>query len=141
MQVKRQIEIEELKQYRSVCVEIKDLEDELKGKYVGDAVTSASRFPYGKRTMHIEGCKSDGGTVAMLARLSELKSIKSEIEGFVRGVKDREIKLILSWRYISGRKAPSWQAIAMRLGYQAEHTPKRKLQKYFNKSEKSDFKC
>lgn len=131
----------ELKQYRSICAEIKDLEDELKGIYVGDSVTSASNFPYSKHTVHIEGYKPSGGTVAKLARLSELKAQKSEIEEFVRCVKDREIKLILSWRYISGRKAPSWQAIAMRLGYQAEHTPKRKLQKYFKMSEKSDFKC
>lgn len=130
----------ELKQYRSICAEIKDLEDELNSSLVGDSVTSASNFPYSKHTVHIEGYKPSGGTVVMLARLSELKAQKSEIEEFVRCVKDREIKLILSWRYISGRKAPSWQAIAMRLGYQAEHTPKRKLQKYFKMSEKSDFK-
>ena len=122
----------DLKQYRSICLEINDLEDEIKGEYVGDAVTSASRFPYGKRTMYIEGCKHDGSTAAMLARLSELKAQKSEIEEFVRGAKDREIKLILSWRYINGRKAPSWQAIAMRLGYRSEHTPINKLKNYFS---------
>ena len=130
----------DLKQYRNICAEIEDLENELNGVYVGDSVTSASGFPYSKHTVHIEGYKPSGGTVSKLARLSELKAQKGEIEEFVRGVKDREIKLILSWRYISGRKAPSWQAIAMRLGYQAEHTPKRKLQKYFKMSEKSDFK-
>ena len=88
----------ELKQYRSIYAEIKDLEDELKDSYVGDSVTSASKFPYSKHTVHIEGYKPSGGTVAKLARLSELKAQKSEIEEFVRGVKDREIKLILSWR-------------------------------------------
>ena len=133
--------IEELTGYRSLCAEIKDLEDELKGSYVGDSVTSASGFPYSKHKVHIEGYKPNGGTVTMLARLSELKAQKSEIEEFVRSIKDREIKLILSWRYINGNKAPSWQAIAMRLGYRAEHTPKRKIQKYFKMSEKPDFKC
>ena len=124
----------ELKQYRSICAEIEDLENELKVSYVGDSVTSASNFPYSKHTVHIEGYKPSGSTVVMLARLSELKAQKNEIEEFVRSVKDREIKLILSWRYINGTKAPSWQSIAMRLGYQAEHTPKRKLQKYIKKS-------
>lgn len=123
----------DLKQYRSICAEIKDLEDELKDSYVGDSVTSASGFPYSKHTVHIEGYKPSGGTVAKLARLSELKAQKSEIEEFVRSVKDREIKLILSWRYINGKKSPSWQAIAMRLGYRSEHTPKRKAFKYFCK--------
>lgn len=123
--------IAELKQYRCICAEIKDLEDELKGSYVGDSVTSASGFPYSKHTVHIEGYKPSGGTAATLARLSELKAQKGEIEQFVAEIKDREIKLILSWRYINGKKAPSWQAIAMRLGYRAEHTPKRKIKKYF----------
>lgn len=125
--------IAELKQYRSLCAEIKDIEDELKGSYVGDSVTSASGFPYSKHTVHIEGYKSSGGTVAMLARLAELKAQKSEVEEFVRSIKDREIKLILLWRFISGNKAPSWQAIAMRLGYRSEHTPRRKSFKYFYK--------
>lgn len=122
----------ELKQYRSICAEIKDLEDELNSSLVGDSVTSASNFPYSKHTVHIEGYKPSGGTVAKLARLSELKAQKGEIEEFVRCVKDREIKLILSWRYINGRKAPSWQAIAMRLGYRSEHTPINKLKNYFS---------
>lgn len=124
--------IAELKQYRSICAEIKDLEDELKGSYVGDSVTSASGFPYSKHTVHIQGYKPSGGTVATLARLSELKAQKGEIEKFVRGIKDREIKLILSWRYINGKKSPSWQAIAMRLGYRSEHTPINKLKNYFS---------
>ncbi len=126
--------IADLKQYRSICAEIKDLEDELKGSYVGDSVTSASGFPYSKHTVHIEGYKHDGETVVRLAWLSRLKKEKGEIEKFVRGIKDREIKLILSWRYINGKKAPSWQAIAMRLGYRSEHTPKRKIHDYIKKS-------
>ncbi len=133
--------IADLKQYRSICAEIKDIEDELKGSYVGDSVSSSSGFPYSKHTVHIEGYEPSGGTAATLVRLEELKKQKSDIWEFVTGIKDREIKLILLWRFISGKKAPSWQAIAMRLGYQAEHTPKRKLQKYFKMSEKPDFKC
>lgn len=123
----------DLKQYRNICAEIQDLENELKGSYVGDSVASASGFPYSKHTVHIEGYKPSGGTVAKLARLSELKVQKAEIEEFVRSIKDREIKLILSWRYMNGKKAPSWQAIAMRLGYRSEHTPRRKSFKYFRK--------
>jgi hypothetical protein len=38
-----------------------------------------------------------------------------------------------------GRRPLSWQSIALKLGYRAEHTPKRKLEKYFEMSEMSDF--
>ncbi len=123
--------IADLKQYRSICAEIRDIESELDGSYAGDTVQSGSRFPYGKHTVRIEGYVPDGGTVSALARLAELQRRKKEIEEFVDKISDKEIKLIILWRYIKRNKPLSWQAIAMRLGFQAEHTPKRKLQKYF----------
>ena len=123
--------IADLKQYRSICAEIKDIESELDGSYAGDTVQSGSRFPYSKHNVRIEGYVPDGGTVSALARLSKLKRKKKEIEEFVDEISDKEIKLIILWRYIKRNKPLSWQAIAMRLGYQSEHTPKNKLEKYF----------
>lgn len=110
----------ELKQYRNICAEIEDLENELKGVYVGDSVTSASSFPYSKHTVHIEGYKPSGGTVSKLARLSELKSTKSEIEEFVRSVKDYKIRKAIKIYYIEpiadGEDKPTWETVADKIG-------------------------
>ena len=132
--------IADLKQYRSICAEIRDIESEIDGSYAGDTVQSGSRFPYSKHTVRIEGYVPDGGTVSALARLAELKHRKKEIEEFVDEISDKEIKLIILWRYIKRNKPLSWQAIAMRLGYQSEHTPDRKIKNFFKMAEKADFK-
>ena len=130
--------IAELKQYRSICAEIKDLENELKSSYVGDSVTSASGFPYSKHTVHIEGYKPSGGTVATLARLSELKAQKGEIEEFVRGIKDYKIRKAIKIYYINpiadGEDKPTWETVADKIGngatsYSVKSAVKRILKK------------
>lgn len=131
--------IAELKQYRSLCAEIKDLEDELKGSYVGDSVTSASGFPYSKHTVHIEGYKSSGGTVAMLVRLSELKAQRDDILDFIDKVFgiDKEMNYILRQKYINGKTN---LYIAKRLGYSDEGTIRKKVKNFFKLSDFSDFR-
>lgn len=130
--------IAELKQYRSLCAEIKDIEDELKGSYVGDSVTSASGFPYSKHTVHIEGYKPSGGTVAMLVRLSELKAQRDDILDFIDKVFgiDKEMNYILRQKYINGKTN---LYIAKRLGYSDEGTIRKKVKKFFKLSDFSDF--
>lgn len=60
------------------------------------------------------------------------------IDDFVNHINDKdvEIKQIIEWRYIKGRKKPSWQAIAMRLGCLSEHTPNRRLIKYLEQNKR-----
>lgn len=130
--------IAELKQYRSICAEIKDLENELKSSYVGDSVTSASGFPYSKHTVHIEGYKPSGGTVAMLVRLSELKAQRDDILDFIDKVFgiDKEMNYILRQKYINGKTN---LYIAKRLGYSDEGTIRKKVKKFFKLSDFSDF--
>lgn len=131
--------IAELKQYRSICAEIKDLEDELKGSYVGDSVTSSSGFPYLKHTVHIEGYKTNGGTVATLARLSELKAQRDDILDFIDKVFgiDKEMNYILRQKYINGKTN---LYIAKRLGYSDEGTIRKKVKNFFKLSDFSDFR-
>lgn len=121
--------IAELKQYRSICAEIKDLEDELKGSYVGDSVTSASGFPYSKHKVHIEGYKPSGGTVAMLARLSELKAQKGEVEKFVAGIKDYQTKEIFRLRFICGY---SWIQVSHKVGGNTADSCRMKVKRFLN---------
>ena len=84
--------IAELKQYRNICAEIQDLEDDLNvNHYVGDTVQSATRFPHENHNVNIEGYKPDGGTVAKLARLAERKKQRDSIDQFVESISDYKL--------------------------------------------------
>lgn len=131
--------IEELKNYRSICAEIADIKKELAGHYTGDTVQSGSKHPYSVHNVRIEGYKSDDSTISLLTRLSVLEHSRAEIEEFVHNFSDYDLKLIISYRFIRGKRPMSWQAIAMKLNYMSEHTPKRKLQKYFQKGGNGGF--
>lgn len=131
--------IEELKNYRSICAEIADIKKELAGHYTGDTVQSGNKHPYSVHNVRIEGYKSDDSTISLLTRLSVLEHSRAEIEEFVHNFSDYDLKLIISYRFIRGKRPMSWQAIAMKLNYMSEHTPKRKLQKYFQKGGNGGF--
>ena len=123
---------EQLNQYRAICAEISDIRQQLENSYAGDTVQSGSKHPYSVHSVRIEGYKPDRHTTALLSRLNVLERTRSEIETFVDNINDSEIRQIVQLRYIRGRKKRSWQYIAMKLGYCAEHTPKRKLKKFLN---------
>ena len=123
---------EQLNQYRAICAEITDIRQQLENSYAGDTVQSGSKHPYSVHSVRIEGYKPDRHTTALLSRLSVLERTRSEIEAFVDNINDSEIRQIVQLRYIRGKKKRSWQYIAMKLGYCAEHTPKRKLKKFLS---------
>ena len=123
---------EQLNQYRAICAEISDIRQQLENSYAGDTVQSGSKHPYSVHSVRIEGYKPDRHTTALLSRLSVLERSRSEIEAFVDNINDSELRQIVQLRYIRGKKKRSWQYIAMKLGYCAEHTPKRKLKKFLN---------
>ena len=123
---------EQLNQYRAICAEIADIRQQLENSYAGDTVQSGSKHPYSVHSVRIEGYKPDRRTTVLLSRLSVLERSRAEIEAFVDSINDSEIRQIVQLRYIRGRKKRSWQYIAMKLGYCAEHTPKRKLKKFLS---------
>ena len=123
---------EQLNQYRAICAEISDIRQQLENSYAGDTVQSGSKHPYSVHSVRIEGYKPDRHTTALLSRLNVLEHSREEIEAFVDNINDSEIRQIVQLRYIRGKKKRSWQYIAMKLGYCAEHTPKRKLKKFLN---------
>lgn len=67
-----------------------------------------------------------------------LEAEKQIIDDFVKNISDKDaiIKQIIEWRYIDGTNKISWQTIAMRLGYLADRTPKRKLDEYLKNNRK-----
>ena len=123
---------EQLNQYRAICAEISDSRQQPENSYAGDTVQSGSKHPYSVHSVRIEGYKSDRHTTALLSRLNVLEHSRAEIEAFVDNINDSEIRQIVQLRYIRGKKKRSWQYLAMKLGYCAEHTPKRKLKKFLN---------
>ena len=113
--------IAELKQYRNICAEIQDLEDDLNvNHYVGDTVQSATRFPHKNHNVHIEGYKPDGGTVAKLARLAERKKQRDSIDQFVESISDYKLKKAVKLYYINpiedGEDKPTWEMVVDEIG-------------------------
>lgn len=133
--------IAELKQYRNICVELAEVRSELKELQTVDAVQTASKFPYSKHTVPVTGLPPSNNVKSLQDYELSLSIQKQEIENYVNSIEDKEIRTIISLRYIRGKKRMSWQAIAMKLGYQSEHTPKNKLKKFFKIADFADFKC
>lgn len=131
--------IDELRKYRAICAEIADIKQQLAGHYAGDTVQSGSKHPYSVHNVRVEGYKSDDSTLSLLTRLSVLERFRKEIEEFVHSISDYDLKLIMQYRFLRGKRPMSWQAIAMKLNYLSEHTPKRKLQKYFSNGGNGGF--
>lgn len=124
--------LQQLENYRAVRAELEDIEVELAQYGVRIAVQSASTAPFSKHTVTAEGLPPSPKAKALLERKAQLRSRKAEVERFVDSIGDSEIRLIVLYKYIKGRRSPSWQYIAMKLGYCAHHTPKRKLKKFLS---------
>lgn len=132
--------IEQLESYRAVRAELEDIEGELAQYGVRIAVQSASTAPFSKHTVTAEGLPPSPKAKALLERKAQLRSRKAEVERFVDSITDSEIRLIVQLKYIRGKRPPSWQAIASRLGYCSEHTPKRRFKKFLSEvAEKADL--
>lgn len=72
-------------------------------------------------------------------RRAELEAEKAEVERYVDSIDDYDIRRIIILRYIRGKRRKSWQHIAMQMGYCSEHTPRRKLKKFFSMAEMADL--
>lgn len=132
--------IEQLESYRAVRAELEDIESELAQYGVRIAVQSASTAPFSKHTVTVEGLPSTPQVTKLLERRAALRAEKAEVERFVDSITDSEIRLIVQLKYIRGKRPPSWQSIASRLGYCSEHTPKRRFKKFLSEvAEKADL--
>lgn len=122
---------DKLKNYRAICAELEDVTAELDSLGVTDTVQSAATPPYSKHSVPVSGLPPTDEVRALLARQATLRAEKLEIKRFVDSVEDSEIRRIISMRYINGKRQKSWQYIALKLHYRSEHTPVRKLKKFF----------
>ncbi|WP_010242852.1 hypothetical protein [Peptoniphilus rhinitidis] len=112
---------EQLAQYKSLCLEIKELEDRLnnlKTQEVTDKViASASDFPYNQYELKIQGYEDDKYIekirVRFIRRIRRCKKLRLEIEEFIEGIEDSRTRLVFQLRYIEGK---SWVYISRQLG-------------------------
>lgn len=121
--------IEKLKKYRDICSEIKDIKSKLSGSYVGDTVQSGSKHPYSVHNVHIEGLVPSGNTVSLLARLSDLKKQKSEIEEYIENIDDYQTKKMFEMKFFEYK---TYLQIAMTLsnGKMSESCVKKRIYRY-----------
>ena len=126
---------DKLKNYRSICAELEDVTAELSELETTDAVQSAATPPYSKHSVPVSGLPPTDRVKTLLARQATLRAFKCEVERFVESSPE-EMRYILTQKYFKGRSNLS---IATRLGYRDEGTVRKKLKKFFQLSDFSDF--
>ena len=118
--------MDQLKQYKALQREIEALNKAIvemgeKGPEVSsDAVSSAAEWPYSKHTVQIDGLDWSEYDRQMRVVLRKREAAKaraaaqlSEIEEYIAGIEDSELRLIFQLRYVDGL---SWLHVALRIG-------------------------
>lgn len=75
---------------------------------------------------------------SVMRDIEKLTQRKNAIDTFINSIKDLKLKRIFKERYIIGNHQPSFQAIASKMGYSDEGTPRKKIKKYLELSENSE---
>ena len=121
----------ELKQYRGICAELKDLETKIHKSKVCDTVSgSDAEYPYTKHTMRISGVSENDKD--LLEKQSQLRDRKKRIEDFINNIPDITTRLIFIKRFIEGK---SWKNTVCSLGSgYSEESIKKICYRYLKKS-------
>ena len=128
--------LEQLEAYRVNAAELEAVEDELNRRCVTIGVQSSATFPYSKHTVTQEGLPNTPRVKTLLDRQARLRACCEAVERFAESIEDNEVRTIVRLRFMAQGRRLSWQEIALKLGYRAEHTPRRKLTDYIlHKSE------
>ncbi len=105
----------QLKQYRSLKLELSDIDAQIQSKCISDSVQGSMKdYPHIKGMRHIEGVPAK--EYSLLFRKSDLKAKIKEIEEFVEGIEDAKVLYAIRRYYLDpvdedGDK-PSWNKIA-----------------------------
>lgn len=115
---------QDLKDFRYLKNEIKDLDDEIKKlgyDCVSDTVRGSTKdYPYIERTITITGL-DEQGHVAKVRRLkarlerrkADLQDKRAEIEAFVDTIDDRLLRRVIALRFVNGL---GWREVAAHIG-------------------------
>lgn len=103
--------IKELKQYRSICSEILEVEAEIKDSTVHGVVRgSDDSFPYLSHSILVSGVMPTRDNVKTFNRLRNLKRRKCTIEDFIQSIDDSLTRRIFKMHFIKGF---SWGKVAV----------------------------
>lgn len=109
--------MDKLEQYRSLCRELRlwrGALDRRWGNVVTDTVRGSSpHFPYTAHSITITGNKLDREEARYRRRLERCEKLKQEIEDYIDGIGDSQLRQIIHCRYIEGY---SWAKTAYVIG-------------------------
>ncbi len=126
--------IEKLKRYRELKSELEDLEQNT--PVVQDSVQgSQAEFPNVLQNHHISGVEPVN--YGLLERKSDLKAQIKEIEGFVRGIDNYNLKKAVTLYYIKeieeGEDKPTWEMVVDKIPGETSDSLKSKLRRILKK--------
>lgn len=106
---------EQLKQYRTLKLELEDVNACIHQNIIQDSVQGSMKdHPYILQNRSVKGVTDEN--YSLLTRKSELKAQISEIEKFVEGIGDYEIKKAIQIYYVDkiepGDDKPTWENVA-----------------------------
>lgn len=133
----------QLCQYKALKLEIKMLEDKLQAmarEVVKDTVKGSSReYPYIEQHRTIEGTAHDQVRARrerrLLAQKRQAEKLLQEIEEYIAGIDDSEMRQIIAMKHIDCK---SWTSIGMKMGY-SEAGVRKKYRKFMKEYEKYEF--
>ncbi len=110
--------VEELKQYRAIKAEIKDLEISLKKNNIKDIVQgSDEEFPYTKHSIKVNGLSGNNENISQLNRLYSLRQRKKKIDDFIDDIENISLQRAFRLMYIEGERKKSWTEAAINMKY------------------------
>lgn len=127
--------LKELKQYKSICAELEELNIVIANKTVNNTVTgSDDRFPYTKHAMSVGGLVYTDENRKLLIRRNSLLWEKEKIEDYIERIEDSITRRIFEMRFINGY---SWTKIAYRMNSSVSCV-KMVCHRYLNKQKAED---
>lgn len=105
---------DELKQYRSIVAEIRELKENIRKNTVHDTVTgSDSNYPYIQHTMSVKGITREAEDSAL--HLNELRRKAADIKAWVDNIPDFYIRQEIELLFIVGYKKPKMKHVLKRV--------------------------
>lgn len=126
--------IEQLQNYRDICAEIDDIEQELNSShYAADTVTTCTPPSFTQHSKRIDGYLPDGNTVSLLMQLSALREQQRACEEYINSIENHQTRKMFELRFFEGKTALQ-VAMAVSKGKMSESCVKMRIIRYLQKN-------
>lgn len=122
---------DDLKQYRSLCDEIVELQNRIEEHKLSDSVQGSNPvYPYQMQNHKVTGYDEEGALLKQ--QLRELRQKKVGIYNYINEIPDSSLRQIFRYKYIDGL---SWNNVAAKMGHKYSKDSTRMLAtRYIEKS-------